>query len=185
MVLSALQRHIDNILNLQTTLAFIETLPLKQEEVQRIDKQLLKINEEVNRYKKLKFTLHESLVSGIIDESEYKELKAAYSQKSDEAEKSALRLSGEIEKLLVGKGEKNFWIENFKSYNNITELTRKAVVSLIDEIVVYEGNRIFVKFKYWYNYESAINFVLSLSEAMSLDKAVQQNVKNFITKGAV
>jgi len=165
-VLSALQTHISNIQNLERVLTFIDTLPIKQEEVQRIDKQLIKVNEEINRYRELKISLYESMMGGIIDEDEYKEMKASYSKKSDEAEKSALRLSGEIEKILANKGEKSFWIESFIAHSTITQLTRKAVVSLIDEITVYEGNRIGIKFKYRYNYDSAINFVQSVSEIM-------------------
>jgi len=163
-VLGALQSHIRNIQNLEQILAFIDTLPIKQEEIQRIDKQLIKVNEEIRRYRDLKVSLHESLMGGIIDNDEYEELKAAYSKKGGEAEKSALRLSGEIEKILANKGEKIFWIENFKAHSNIAELTRKVVVSLIDEIVIYEGSRISINFKYRYNYDSAINFVQSVSE---------------------
>jgi len=177
-VLGALQTHISNIQNLEQILAFIDTLPIKKEEVQRIDKQLIKVNEEISRYRDLKVSLHESLQDGIIDKDEYRELKAAYSKKFDDAEKSALRLTGEIEKILSNKGEKSFWIESFKAHSNIAELTRKAVVSLIDEIVIYEGNRIGIKFKYRYNYDSAINFVQSVSE-------IVPSMNNLIAKGAV
>jgi len=183
-VLSALQAHINNILNLEQVLQFIETLPISQAEIQRIDKQLIKINEEISRYKELKLSLHESLVEGIIDEDDFKELKASYSKKSAEAEKSALRLSGEIEKLLSNKGEKSFWIENFKAYSNITTLTRKSVVSLIDEIIVHEGNRIGINFKYRYNYDSAINFVQSVGELRAMPNTPVIN-NNLITKEAV
>ena len=201
LVLSALQTHIGKIQNLEQILAFIDTLPIKQEEVQRIDKQLIKINEEINRYRELKISLYESMMGGIIDEDEYKELKASYSKKSDEAEKSALRLSGEIEKILANKGEKSFWIENFKAHSNMTALSRKAIVSLIDEIIVYEGNRVSISFKYSYNYESAVNFVQSVGEIMSVAKnkptvplvmvepmamtPIEINNDNSIAKGAV
>ena len=184
-VLSALQTHIVNIKSLEQVLAFIDTLPIKKEEIQRIDKQLIKVNEEIRRYRELKVSLHESLIGGIIDEDEYKELKAAYSKKSDEAEKAAHRLSGEIEKILANKGEKSFWIESFKAHSNIVELTRKAVVSLIDEIIIYEGNRIGIKFKYHYNYDSAINFVQSVSEILPTETILPINTDNLIAKGAV
>ena len=187
-VLGALQTHISNIQNLEQILAFIDTLPIKQEEVQRIDKQLIKVNEEIRRYRELKVSLHESLMDGIIDKDEYKELKTAYSKKFDEAEKSAFRLNGEIEKILANKGEKSFWIESFKAHSNIAELTRKAVVSLIDEISIYEGNRIGIKFKYRYNYDSAINFVQSVSEimpTMTLLPKTPITADNLIAKGVV
>ena len=181
-VTESLKIHIANIIDLERILSFIDTLPLKQEEIQRIDKQLLKIQEELNRYRELKVSLYESLMSGVIQESEYKELKESYTKKSDEAEKAALRLSGEIEKILSNKGEKNFWIEQFKKYNNFETLTRKIVVSLIDEIKVYEGSRIGILFKYQYNYESAVNFIESVSELISAESEnsirVGHDIKN-------
>jgi len=158
-IMTALHTHISNIKSLKRILTFIDTLPVKQEEIQRIDKQLNKIQEETNRYRDIKVSLYESMMSGIIDEDEYRELKESYSQKSDETEKAALKLSGEIDKIRSSKGEKNFWIEQFKEYRNITTLTRKIVVSLIDEILVYEDNRINIRFRYQYNYESEVNFM--------------------------
>ena len=168
-VMAALQVHIANIIDLERILAFINTLPIKQEEVQKIDKQLLKLQEEIDRYNELKVSLYESLMKGVIEEDEYREMKESYAKKGDAAEKAALRLRGEIEKILANKGEKNFWIEQFKDYQNVDKLSRKMVVSLIDGIVAYEDNRIFTGFKYKDKYESALNFVQSVSELLPLD----------------
>jgi hypothetical protein len=177
-VTAALQFQIQNILDLERILKFIDTLPLKQEEIQRIDKQLLKLQEEIRYYKDLKMSLHESLMKGIVDETEYAELKESYTQKSDEAEKAALRLRGEIEKMLKNKGEKNFWIEQFKEHNNFTELTRKVVVSLIDEILVYENKRIAIKYRYQFNYESALNFVQTVNNLIETAPPSEQTDAN-------
>jgi len=168
-VLSALRLHISNIIDLERVLSFIDTLPIKQEDVQRIDRQLIKVGEEIARYKELKLSLHESMESGVIDKDEYREYMESYKKKQNEAEKTALRLRGEIEKILVNKGEKNFWIERFKKHRNIMELSRKIIVSLIDEILIYEDNRLHIGFKYQYNYESAVNFVQSVSELIPME----------------
>jgi hypothetical protein len=111
-VAAALRAHIDNIPNLEQVLAYIDTLPLKREDVQRIDRQLLKLSDEIKRYKELKLSLYESLMSGLISEDDYKQLRDAYSRKSDDAEATSLRLRGEIERLVNGDGEKNFWIKS-------------------------------------------------------------------------
>jgi hypothetical protein len=175
-VTAALQAHIGVILDIERVLTFINTLPIKQEEVQRIDRQLLKLQEEIGHYRELKISLYESLKDGVIDEAEYAELKASYSKKCDEAENAALRLSGEIEKILANKGEKNFWIEHFKKYRNFTALTRKIVVSLLDGIMVYEDNRIEIIPKYRDKYESALNFIESVSALMSTENLIGEAV---------
>ena len=171
-VMTALHTHIRYIKNLERILAFIDTLPVKQEEIQKIDKHLNLMQDEANRYRDLKVSLYESMMSGIIDEDEYRELKESYSQKSDEAEKAALKLSGEIDKMRSSKGEKNFLIEQFKEYRNITTLTRKIVVSLIDEILVYEDNRINIKFRYQYNFIESANELVPIETHSFIKEAM-------------
>jgi hypothetical protein len=91
-------------------------LPLKQDEVRRIDRQLLKLSDEIKRYKDLKLSLYESLMSGLISEDDYKLLRDAYSRKSDDAVAASLRLRGEIERLVNGNSEKSFWEVAFKTF---------------------------------------------------------------------
>ena len=40
------------------------------------------------------------------------------------------------------------WIEDFKKYKNIQSLDRKAVVTLIEQIIVYSKEQIEIQFKY-------------------------------------
>jgi len=178
-VAAALHVHIANIIDLERALAFINTLPLKQEEVQRIDKQLIKLQKEIDRYRELKVSLYESLMGGVIEENEYRELKKSYTQKSDEAEKAALRLSGEIEKAISNKGGKSFWIEQFKKHHSFEALTRNIVVSLIDEILVFEDNKIRIRFKYQDKYQNALSIIQSINELLPIEN------NNLIAREAV
>ena len=52
------------------------------------------------------------------------------------------------EKAVVEGKREHPWIEDFKSYQNITQLDRKAVVTLIDKIIVYGKDRLEIQFKY-------------------------------------
>lgn len=168
-VTATLQAHIDYVLNVERILAFIDTLPLKQEEVQKLDKQIIKKKEEIQRFKDLKVSLYESMVSGIIDEKEYSYLKKRYNEQCDEAERALFALGAEIEKILSNKGEKNFWIEQFKAHHNFIELTRKIVVSLIEEIIIYEDNRINIRFRYQSNLETTLSFISTVGNIATIE----------------
>jgi hypothetical protein len=113
------------------------------------------------------------MVGGVIDEQEYSELRKRYNAQLDEAEKSLITLGSEIDNIINCKGEKNFWIEQFKKHHNFTELTRKIVVSLIDDITVYEGSRIDIRFKYQSNLEAAVNFIHAVDNIIPLDNMEQ------------
>ncbi len=53
----------------------------------------------------------------------------------------------------------NEWIEKFKKYENITELSRNIIDDLIDNIYVHEDNKITIKFNYEDEYKTAIEYV--------------------------
>ena len=64
-------------------------------------------------------------------------------------------LEAEIENLVNGTTGEQEWIEHFKEYRNIRELTRKLAVALIERIDVYEGKRIHILFRFQMEYDSA------------------------------
>ncbi|MDN5290493.1 MAG: site-specific recombinase [Anaerophaga sp.] len=157
-VLKALQNHIASILNIERILRYIDTLPMQQEEIRKIDTQLLMKQEEIEKYKNLKVSIYEDLKSGIIDADEYREFKEIYGKRCEEAEKAAQRLKQDIALILAGKGANSVWIEAFKKNRNITELSRKVVVSLIEWVNIYSDNRVEIRFRYQYEYERALFF---------------------------
>lgn len=168
-VLLSLKEHIANIVNMEQILAYIETLPFHQAEVQKVDSQLVKKQEELARYSRLKVSLYESLSDGLMDKAEYLELKASYDRKIAEAQVSEKKLKEELENLLQNRGENSVWIERFKEHRNITELTRRIAVTLIDRIYVYEDSRINICFKYQYDYDRALELIQNIQRLQSAD----------------
>lgn len=154
---------------MEQILAYIETLPLHQAKVQKADAQLVKKQEELARYSRLKASLYESLSDGLMDKSEYLELKASYDRKIADAQESERKLKEELENLLQNRGGSSIWIERFKEHRNITELTRRIAVTLIDRIYVYEDSRIDICFKYQYDYDRALGLIQSIQKLQSPD----------------
>lgn len=174
-VFLSLKEHIANILNVERILQYIETLPIHREEVQKADAQLVKKQEELSRYSRLKTALYESLTDGLIDKAEYLELKSGYDMKIADAQAASEKLKGELEALLKNGTGTSLWIEQFKKYRNITELTRHIAVTLIDRIMVFEDSRIDIRFRYQYDYERALELIGNMGaphpeEAVSHEK---------------
>lgn len=167
----SLKEHIANILNVERILQCIETLPVHQEEVQKTDAQLIKKQEEIARYSRLKTTLYESLSDGLINKAEYLELKAGYDIKIADAQAASEKLKEELECLLQNRTGSSLWIEQFKKYRNITELTRHIAVTLINRIMVFEDCRIDIRFRYQYDYERALELIRNMQELCPADAA--------------
>ena len=173
-VLASLKQHISNILRIEKVLAYIETLPLQRMEIQKSDARLVRKQEEILRYQHLKVTLYESLKDGILDKSEYLEMKALYDGKLREAQEAETMLKQEQERILLNRTEKSLWIERFKAYRNIDSLDRRIAVTLIDRIEIYEDCRINICFQYQYDYDRALEFIQSVGKTISSAPSVEQ-----------
>lgn len=158
-VFQSLKTHIENIINVERILYYINTLPFQQNEVKKIDAQLVKNREEIERCNLLKASLYESMISGIHSKAEYLEMKEMYESRRKDALAAEARLQKEIDAILGFQGDKCQWIERFKQYRDITELTRVIVVTLIDKILVHEGMRVDIHFKYQYDFDRMVETI--------------------------
>jgi hypothetical protein len=165
---AALRSHIGNIMNLDRVLRFIDDLPLKQDEVQKLDGQIAAKRAETERYKSLVFSLYESLQSGIISEAEFTQMHTRYTALQADAAQAINSLNREIGDIINCGGEKNRWIERFREYQDFDEITRRMVVSLVDAITVHSGSRLDILFRYRYDYERALSFAKAVAQIHTL-----------------
>jgi hypothetical protein len=163
-VLSVLQRHIANLLDMEVILAYVNTLPVKRDELRQTDRLITQKTAEIERYNHLKTKLYESMTDGLIDKAEYSEMKRSYDEKLRQAQEALATLKDEYASLWENAGT-HTWIEQFKRHQDIGTLTRPVVVTLIDRINVYQDRRVEVVFKYQYNYERILDYIRDVQTA--------------------
>ena len=120
----------------------------KKVESRSLEKQLTALYEEVERYKDLKTRLYQDMVDGIVSREEYHEYNQRFTEKIQKAEKAKEESEKKMQELSAKEKRLHPWIEDFKKYKNIQSLDRKAVVTLIEQIVVYSKEEIEIQFKY-------------------------------------
>ena len=120
----------------------------KKVESRSLEQQLMALYEEVERYKDLKARLYQDMVDGIVSREEYHEYNQRFTEKMQKAEKAKQETEEKKEKLSAEEKRMHPWIEDFKKYKNIQSLDRKAVVTLIEQIIVYSKEQIEIQFKY-------------------------------------
>lgn len=163
-VLSLLRLHIASLTDIEGVLEYTNTLPVKRDELRKTDRLIAQKTAEIERYKRLKAKLHESLTDGLIDKNEFSEMKFGYDEKLSLAEESLARLKTEYAELWENTGSHE-WIELFKKYRDITALTRPVAVTLIDRIDVYQDRRVEVTFKYQHKYERIVDYIRDVQAA--------------------
>ncbi|MCL2817242.1 MAG: recombinase family protein, partial [Clostridiales bacterium] len=160
-VLLVLQRHIANLLDMESVLEYVNTLPVKRDELRQTDRLINQKVEEIERYNRLKMKLVESLADELIDKAEFAAMKRGYDEKLRLAEEALAKLRAEYDELSSNTGSHE-WIEQFKKHRDITVLTRPVAVTLLDRIIVYQDKRIEVLFKYNHKYQRIIEYIQSV-----------------------
>jgi hypothetical protein len=98
----------------------------------------------------------EHFAGGVITEDEYHIFKATFNNQVREAENSIASLRAELDRIEDDKRGMEH-LERFKEYENITELSRRAVATLIKSITVFGGKEFQITFLYAANsYETVI-----------------------------
>jgi hypothetical protein len=71
-----------------------------------------------------------------------------FTQRLRKAEDEVERLQREKQKLIDDRYLLIPWIESLREYRGFTELTRKMLVAMVEDIFVFEGGKVRVTFRY-------------------------------------
>ncbi|MCL1862626.1 MAG: recombinase family protein [Defluviitaleaceae bacterium] len=159
-VYHSVKAHIAAIVDLERILKFIDhDMPKMQSAVVKLDSRIDTKKQEIEKYQMRKLRLYEDLQDDIIDKDEYERYKLDFTKLHKEAEQALELLLKELDDVLNNQGDSHKWIEHFKEHSNIKELSRGALVSLVERIKVREKNCINIQFKYQHNFDLAKNLV--------------------------
>ena len=165
-VFHAIHDQIELVLNLEKDMKIIENLPFQNRKTFSYEAQITKLEEEIERHQNLKLRLYEDFADGIIDKSEYTDFRYRYGKIIEEKQETIKRLKKEMsDAALLGTGEKN-WVTLFRQYENITELSRRVLMSLVDKIFIYENRAIEIVFRYKDEFEKAMEYVLACQDIL-------------------
>ena len=147
-VLEFLKKHIRDVIDLADLLAMTDTAQLQKAKVQKLRERLDTKEAEIDRYQRLLRSLYESLADGLIDQSEYQNLKKSYTNRRAQAEEQANAIREEMEQEINHSDQGLGWIEEFRRYQNIEVLDRSIVVRLIERILIFRDRRVEIVYRW-------------------------------------
>ena len=103
-------------MHLDQVLAFIERLPLENRKSFNYEAQIVKVEEEIERYRKLKLRLYEDLADGVITKSEYTEFRNAYTARIEEKSETVERLKKEQAQAATTGMTNRAWVQAFAQF---------------------------------------------------------------------
>lgn len=148
LVLKILQTHIEHILNIKRILQYASVVPFQELDIKELENRKEVKEQEILRCKEMRNLLYEDLKEGVVSKEDYTELYNGYNEKRKKAEEAVRTIQREIEDILESKTEKYQWLDYFTKHQNIKQLTRTAVVELVDSVKVFDKKHIEVNFQF-------------------------------------
>lgn len=186
-VLQLLQKHIENVMNLQRVFAFVGTVPFRQMDIRKLEERKAEKQAEIERCTGLRSTLYEDMKDGMISKDEYRELHAVYENRRKEAQLAIQQMDMELGKILERKSRGLLWLDYFTEHRNIEKLTRNVTVSLIREIRVMDKNSVEVIFDFDDCYRECMDNLERLGYAFHYDGngklAIRQEKEGCLLEG--
>ena len=133
-------------------------------ELEKINAKIAFQEEIIDKNRRLKTGAYEDFKSDFISRDEYKIYTARFDQQIAEATETIMSLTGERNSVMGGLAEQQGWLAQFKEYKNIQELTRRAVVSLIEYVRVNEDKEIEVRLMHGDRFASIVDFLSEQKE---------------------
>ena len=147
-VLNALRVHASAVLDVERAITCAENMAYQQDGVRKLTARLEAKQDELQKNNCYRLSLFESYRDGVISQADFQSFKKSYDVKIADSEGAILLLKQDIEKLAAGEAETHDWINQFRACSKAETLERKTVAELIEQVIVYEGSRIEVVFRY-------------------------------------
>ena len=163
-ILSIINFHIENVFELSKMLKVAQEIPYRgylSEKLQDTIEEKKRMAEKKRHYSA---EVYEDYKDGIITEEEYRELKAAFRLQTAALAEEINALEQEIGQLAKSREDKAEWVNRFIECRGFGQLTREILQKLVEEIRVFDKDRIEVAFKYQSEYEEACRYIRDRKE---------------------
>ena len=158
-IYQTVRHQIDLLLDVDKALRQFENLSWEKHKLKQLDASIEIQEEVVWKNNTLRLGIYEDLRAGLLDRSEYESLKKELAERIAEATAAIEKLNKEKREILDGVSKQQSWIEQFRQYENVTELTRPMVIHLIERINIFEDSNIEIVFRHRNQIEEILRFI--------------------------
>ena len=158
-IFQTVRHQIDLLLDVDKALRQFENLSWEKHKLKQLDASIEIQEEVVRKNNTLRLGIYEDLRAGLLDRSEYESLKKELAERIAEATAAIEKLNKEKREILDGVSKQQSWIEQFRQYENVTELTRPMVIHLIERINIFEDSHIEIVFRHRNQIKEILRFI--------------------------
>ena len=145
-VLKAIQKFVSAFIDSEEIIEYLKTLDVNYNQVVEYDLQIVKSQEEYNKYCGMKTTLLEDLKEGLIVRTEFDDYRKQYQAKCDELQHSIESQKNLIKNMFKNGVAASVAISQMEATLEIKKLDRLSLVNFIDKVWVLESKKLVIDF---------------------------------------
>ena len=162
-IILLIQYHINMIVEMKTLLKYIENIPFADRQVQKDSMRLNMLKKDYQLNMKRSAKLYEDYQDGILTKEEFLTYKKRFRERCQELEKLIEEQKNESIDIFKKIRNQNEWINHLLQFQNIQELDRRTLVSLIKNIRVSQEGNIEVEFWFKDEYENLLQSIENIN----------------------
>lgn len=151
-ILKMINLHIETVFEWNPMLKIIEKIPYNTYFSGKLQVTIQEKETQIDKKRQYMQDVYEDYREGIVNKEEYLELKEAFRSGINALKNEITALNGEIRKLSVEKADRIRWIEQFINCRGFQELSRELLLRLVEEIRIFDKDRMEVIFKFLSEY---------------------------------
>lgn len=155
-VLAGINLHIQTVVKLNQALEAISRRSMQQVHMEQMGRRIEVLRKDLMRKQEIRDSLYRRYATGEISREDFYDFKRIFTSDCDEAERAIEVQQHQIDELLINTSPNSPWIEHFRQFGYLKELTRDTLVRLVDRVLVYEGGKAEIVFRYREEFEQAM-----------------------------
>lgn len=156
-VTTTLRQYINCLSDREQFLSHPENAPGRQPEAAALTQETRRAEAALQKYRHFLASLYEDYHDGLLNRSEYLDLRDTYQEQADELTESLADMARQQETLNTAPAANSSLIDKFRKYMDSPVPSRRLLVSMVKKIYIYPKNRIHIVFRFPDEFESGIS----------------------------
>ncbi len=137
----------------------VNAAPSQKKQSIRLDELVAAKEKELSKITHYKRSLYQDWKDGEITKNDYSNMHTEYERQIKAINQVLHNLQEEKQELENGIDVENPFLTTFQKHENISKLTREVLIELVEQVTVYEGGNIKVKFKFSNEYRRIAEYI--------------------------
>ena len=153
------KQHVSLLLDVDKALKKYESMSWEKNKIKKLEDNIAVQGELVQKNNLLRMGIYEDFKAGLLDRAEYDTLRSEITERIEDAEIALEHLKQELRELTEGVTSQQEWIAQFRQYENISNLSRKTIMHLVERINVFEDATIEIVFRHQDQINEIMEFI--------------------------